>query len=90
VGKDDFLRMAAPMAAAGTVYLAGRALRGGYQAATGAPAPRPDDLETPVLHVVIFAIATAAVTAVINVTIQRGVAKASANRSLQKHAGPAA
>ncbi len=90
MGKDDFLRMAAPLVAAGTVYLAGRALRGGYQTATGTPAPKPDDLDTPVIQVVLFAIATAAVTAVINVTIQRGVAKASASRSVRSQPGAVA
>ena len=69
-------RLAAPMIAAGAVWAAGKALRSGYNRATGAPPPAADDLDAPVLRVVLFAMATAAVTAVINVTVQRGVAKA--------------
>jgi len=81
---DDVLRVVAPLAAAGAVFVAGKALRAGYQAATGAPAPKPDDLDAPVLRVVLFTVAAAAVTAVINVGIQRGVAKASAKRAATK------
>ena len=72
------LRMAAPILAAGTVFLAGKALRAGYAAATGAPPPKPDDLEAPVVRLVVFTVATATVTALINIGIQRGVAKAIA------------
>jgi len=74
------LRVSAPLIAAGAVWVAGRALRSGYSAATGAPPPKPDDLDVPVLRVVLFAMATAAVTAVINVSIQRSVAKAAHRR----------
>jgi len=70
------LRLGAPMLAAGTVFIAGKALRAGYTAATGTHPPKPDDLDAPVMRVVLFALATAAVTAIINVGIQRGVAKA--------------
>lgn len=80
--KDDMLRLAAPVIAAGAVWVAGKALRAGYTAATGAEPPRADDLEVPVVRVVMFAMATAAVTAVINVSIQRGVAKAANRREL--------
>ena len=61
---------------AGTVFIAGKALGAGYTAATGTHPPKPDDLDAPVMRVVLFALATAAVTAIINVGIQRGVAKA--------------
>lgn len=79
--KDDMLRFAAPVLAAGAVWVASKALRSGYSAATGAAPPRPDDLEAPVIRVVLFAMATAAVTAVINVSIQRSVARAANRRS---------
>lgn len=71
------MRLAAPLIAAGAVFVAGKLLRSGYSAVTGAPPPKPDDLDVPVARVVLFAMATAAVTAVINVSIQRGVAQAS-------------
>jgi hypothetical protein len=74
------LRMGAPLVAAGTVWVAGRALRAGYAAATGAPPPKPDDLDAPVMRIVLFAVATATVTAIINVAVQRGVAKAIAKQ----------
>lgn len=78
--RDDMLRLAAPVMAAGAVWMASKALRSGYSAATGAEPPRADDLDVPVVRVVLFAMATAAVTAVINVSIQRGVAKAAHRR----------
>ena len=70
------LRMGAPMVAAGTVWLAAKALRAGYAQATGNPPPRPDDIEAPIVTVVIYAVAMASVSALINVGIQREVAKA--------------
>ena len=70
------LRMGAPVVAAATVWVAGRALRAGYAKATGAPPPKPDDLDAPVMRIVLFTVATATVTALINVAVQRGVAKA--------------
>jgi hypothetical protein len=81
------LRLAAPLIAAGAVWAAGKALRQGYSVATGTPPPKPDDLDVPVLRVVMFAMATAAVTAVINVTIQRGVAKAAHRRQVAAASG---
>lgn len=78
--KNDALRMAAPLVAAGTVWVAGKALRSGYAAATGAPPPAPDDLEAPVLRIVVFALATATVTTMINIAVQRGVATAIARQ----------
>lgn len=78
--RNDMLRMAAPLVAAGTVWVAGRALRAGYAAATGAQPPTPDDLDAPMLRIIGFAVATATVTALINVAVQRGVAKAIAKQ----------
>lgn len=72
------LRIGAPILAASTVWLAGKALQSGYAAATGAPPPKPDDLDVPVIRIVLFAVATATVTALIRVGIERGAAKAIA------------
>ncbi len=70
------LRLGASVAAAGTVYVATKALRAGYSKATGSTPPTPDDLTASTTRVVVFAIATAALTAIIQVSVQRGVARA--------------
>ncbi len=75
--RNDLLRIGAPIVAAGTVFIAGKVLRSGYSAMTGNEPPKPDDLDTPVTRVILFAVATAAVTAIINVSVQRGVARAA-------------
>lgn len=84
--RVEAYRVAAPFIAAGTVFVAGKAIRAGYQAVTGKKPPRPDDLDVPVSRVILFAVATAAVSAVINASMQRSVASA-ARRLNQEHVG---
>ena len=77
MNKVSVIRVAAPIVAAGTVFLAGKALRAGYSVATGSEPPKPDDPDVPIARVIVFAVAAAGVTAVITVSIQRGAAKAA-------------
>ena len=71
------LRLAAPVLAAGSVYVAGKIMGAVYVAVTDSEPPTADNPETPIGRVIVYAVATAAVTALINVGIQRGVAKAT-------------
>ena len=87
MNKVSVIRIAAPIVAAGTVFLAGKALRAGYAMATGSEPPKPDDPDAPMSRVIVFAVATAAVTAVINVSIQRGAAKAAVRAEREEAAG---
>jgi hypothetical protein len=80
VTGKDFMRITAPLLAAGGVWLAQRALSDGYKAATGAPPPKADDLEAPMSRVLLFAAGAAMMAAVVNVVITRQVARAAAPR----------
>lgn len=73
----DFMRIGAPLIAMGGVWIAQRALSGGYRAATGSEPPAADDLDVPVTRVIIFAASAAVIAAAINVVVTRQVAKAT-------------
>lgn len=80
--REQLLRLGAPILAAGTVFVAGKIIQRSYEAATGAPPPQPDDPETPMRRVLLYAVASAAVSAVINAAVTRMVAKAGQKQEL--------
>lgn len=75
--REDTLKLMAPALTAGAIWLTSKLLRSAYRATLGTPPPTADDLEAPVAKVIAFTTATAVATAVINVAIQRTVARAS-------------
>jgi hypothetical protein len=86
VDRVDVYRVVAPFIAAGTVFVAIKAIRVGYESATGSKPPRPDDLEVSTTRVIAFTVLTAAASAVIHAGITRSVAVA-ARRHQQEHVG---
>ena len=82
--RADALRLSAPFIAMGGVWLAQRALTGGYRAATGHTPPAADDLETPLRNVLLYAAAGAMVAAIVNTTVTRQVTKASAKAAVDR------
>lgn len=73
----DVLKLSAPIIAMGGVWVAQRALTGGYRAATGHRPPSADDLDAPLSRVLVFAAGTAIVAALVNTIVTREVTKAS-------------
>lgn len=80
--REQLLRLGAPILAAGTVFLAGKIIQRGYEAATGSEPPQPDDPEAPMRRVIFYAVASAAASAVINAAVTRMVAKAGQKQEL--------
>ena len=74
---NDMLRMSAPLIAMAGVWVAQRALTGGYRSFTGEAPPTADDLSEPVSKVIIFSVSAAVVAAAVNVAVTRQVAKSS-------------
>ena len=62
----DVLKISAPLIAMGGVWVARKALAGGYQAATGNQPPSADDLDAPLTRVLVFAAGAAVVAALVN------------------------
>lgn len=84
--RVDAYRLVAPFIAGATLVVASKAINSGYRSITGSQPPRAEDLEVSTSRVVAFAILTAAVSAVINVGIQRSVALAGA-RNMRENVG---
>ncbi len=73
----DVLKLSAPIIAMGGVWVARRALTGGYQLATGNQPPAADDLDAPMTRVLMFAAGAAVLAALVNTVVTREVARAS-------------
>lgn len=71
------LKLAGPVLATGTMFFAGKIMNRVYEGVTHNTPPSPEDLDVPISRVLIFAVTTSAVTTVIHVAIQRGIAKAT-------------
>jgi hypothetical protein len=73
----DVLKISAPIIAMGGVWVARKALSGGYQAATGNQPPSADDLDAPLSQVLMFAAGAAVVAALVNTIVTREVTRAT-------------
>ena len=67
-------RVVAPLAALGATWIVQRVLSSGYRAATGKEPPHASDRSQPLVRVFLWAAATAAAIAVVNVAIDRFIA----------------
>lgn len=65
------LQMAAPIIAVGATMALRKVMNGGYRQLTGHRPPDPNSPSTPVLNAVLWAVATAAAAALVEVAIYR-------------------
>jgi Protein of unknown function (DUF4235) len=80
----DVLKISAPIIAMGGVWVARKALAGGYQAATGNQPPSADDLDAPLSSVLFFAAGAAVVAALVNTIVTREVTRATVKAEANK------
>ena len=75
--RKETLRLATPLIAMGTVWVARKGFDVSYRTATGEDAPAPDDLDRPLTSVLIYAVGTSMVAAVVSVLVNRALTRAA-------------